>query len=65
MGKKSNQTMAIDADLADAYAPECWERKASQHQPTVEKHELPKNQMTVSQLLFAGRRVWGYLTAPY
>lgn len=65
MGRKTKQIAPIDAGIADAYAPECWEQKRPPPRRSEMSADTPGNAAPAPGLFLASRRVWGYLTAPY
>lgn len=65
MGRKTKQIAPIDAGIADAYAPECWECDGPLPRRSENSTDTPINTAPAARLFVASRRVWGYLTTPY
>ncbi len=65
MRRKTKQIAPIDAGIADAYAPECWEQKRPLPHQSENNTDAPVVAAPAPGLVVASRRVWGYLTAPY
>lgn len=65
MGRKSKKIPPIDAGIADAYAPECWEQKRPDAHRSETRTDTPPDAVQTAGLLGVSRRVWGYLTTPY